>query len=116
MHFIETIKYRNESLFYFGLVCMVLADVNAWNKPFKFVLALVSKEYTRLIIIAFVVSAPLAYWLVQQWLQDFEYRVVPSPLIFILAGVGTFLLAAILTSYHAINASLTNPVEVLKNE
>ncbi len=88
-----------------------VVGASAWN-----IMVLVSKEYTRLIIIAFVVSAPLAYWVVEQWLQDFEYRIIPSPFIFILAGVGTFLLAAIITSYHSIKASLTNPVEVLKDE
>ncbi len=57
---------------------------------------LVSKEYSKLIVIAFVLSAPLAYWVVQQWLQEFEYRITPSPLVFISVGVGTLLVAALI--------------------
>ncbi len=77
---------------------------------------LVSKEYSKLIVIAFVLSAPLAYWVVQQWLQEFEYRIVPSPLVFISVGVGTLLVAALITSYHSIKAATRNPVDVLRDE
>jgi putative ABC transport system permease protein len=80
------------------------------------IVILIFKEYSKLITVAFIISAPVAYWLVNQWLQDFEYRIIPSPLIFILAGVGTLLLAAAITSYHSIKAALTNPVEVLRDE
>jgi putative ABC transport system permease protein len=88
-----------------------VSGASVWN-----IMVLISKDYSKLIIIAFVLSAPLAYWLVQQWLEDFEYRIIPSPFIFILAGAGTFLLATIITSYHSIKAALTNPVDVLKDE
>jgi len=77
---------------------------------------LVSKDYGKLIVIAFVLSAPLAYWLVQQWLQEFEYRIAPSPLVFISVGVGTLLIAALITSYHSIKAATRNPVDVLRDE
>ncbi len=77
---------------------------------------LVSKDYSKLIIIAFVLSAPLAYWVVQQWLQEFEYRITPSPLVFISVGVGTLVVAALITSYHSIKAAMRNPVDVLRDE
>jgi len=77
---------------------------------------LVSKDYSKLIIIAFVLSAPLAYWVVQQWLQEFEYRITLSPLVFISVGVGTLLVAVLITSYHSIKAALRNPVDVLRDE
>jgi putative ABC transport system permease protein len=77
---------------------------------------LVSKDYSKLIVIAFVLSAPLAYWVVQQWLKEFEYRIAPSPLVFISVGVGTLLIAALITSYHSIKAAMRNPVEVLRDE
>jgi putative ABC transport system permease protein len=80
------------------------------------IITLVSKDYTKLIAIAFVFSAPLAYWLVNQWLVDFEYRITPSAFIFVLAGAVTFLVAMIITSYHCIKAARRNPVEVLRNE
>ncbi len=80
------------------------------------VIILIFKEYSKLITVAFIISAPVAYWLVNQWLQDFEYRIIPSPVIFVLAGAGTLLLAAVITSYHSIKAALTNPVDVLRDE
>ena len=77
---------------------------------------LVSKDYSKLIVIAFLLSGPLAYWVVQQWLQEFEYRIAPSPLVFIAVGVGTLLIAALITSYHSIKAAMRNPVDVLRDE
>lgn len=80
------------------------------------IVALISKDYAKLIAMAFVVSAPFAYWLIQQWLADYEYRITPSPIIFVLAGLGTFVMAFVITSYHSIKAALRNPVEVLRDE
>jgi putative ABC transport system permease protein len=82
----------------------------------KDILILISKGYTKLIIVAFFIGAPLSYWLMTKWLQDFEYRISPSPYIYILVGAGTLLIALLITSYHSIKAALINPVEVLKDE
>jgi putative ABC transport system permease protein len=80
------------------------------------IITLVSKDYTKLVAIAFVLGAPLAYWVVNQWLLDFEYRITPSAVIFVLAGGVTFLVAMVITSYHCIKAARRNPVDVLRNE
>lgn len=80
------------------------------------ILILISKGYTRLIIMAFIVGAPFSYWLMQQWLQDFSYRISPSLWIFAGVGIGTLLVATAITSYHSVKAALTNPVDVLKDE
>lgn len=80
------------------------------------ILVLISKGYTRLILLAFIIGAPLSYWLMTNWLQDFEYHITPSPFIYIFAGVGTLTTALLITSYHSIKAALINPVEVLKDE
>lgn len=77
---------------------------------------LVSKDYSKLIVIAFVLSAPLAYWVVLQWLQEFQYRITPSPAVFLSVGAGTLLLAILITSYHSIKAAMRNPVDVLRDE
>ncbi len=77
---------------------------------------LISRDYSKLILIAFVLSAPLAYWVVQQWLQEFQYRITPSPVVFASVGAGTLLLAGLITSYHSIKAAMRNPVEVLRDE
>jgi putative ABC transport system permease protein len=80
------------------------------------ILALISKGYTRLIIIAFLIGAPLSYWIMQTWLQDFAYRITPSLWIFAMVGMGTLLIAMLITSYHSMKAAMTNPVDVLKDE
>jgi putative ABC transport system permease protein len=51
-----------------------------------------------------------------KWLQGFTYHISPSPYIYAFAGVGTLLIALLITSYHSIKAALLNPVDVLKDE
>lgn len=88
-----------------------VSGASAWN-----ILTLISQGYTKLILVAFVISAPLSYWMMQQWLQDFAFRVTPSWWIFLLAGLGTLAIAIVITGYHSIKAAQTNPVDVLKDE
>lgn len=80
------------------------------------ILTLISKGYTRLIVIAFIIGAPFSYWLMQQWLQDFAYSITPSLWTFGAVGLGTMLLAILITGYHSLKAATTNPVQVLKDE
>ncbi|MFM8833432.1 MAG: FtsX-like permease family protein, partial [Cytophagales bacterium] len=82
----------------------------------KDILILISTGFTKLIIIAFIIGAPLSYWLMTKWLQGFTYHISPSPYIYVLAGMGTLLIALAITSYHCIKAATLNPVEVLKDE
>lgn len=80
------------------------------------IVIMVSKGYTRLIALAFLIGAPLAYYSMNQWLEDFAYRVSPSLLTFLLTGLGTLVVATLITGYHTWQAAMTNPVEVLKDE
>lgn len=88
-----------------------VSGATAWN-----ILSLISTRYTKLILIAFLIGAPLSYWMMQQWLQDFTYRITPPLWIFVGAGLGTLLIAMLITSYHSIKAALTDPVKVLRDE
>ncbi len=80
------------------------------------ILTLISKGYTKLIVISFVIAAPVAYYLMNFWLMDFAYAIKPSLWIFFFAGLSTLALAVLITSYHSVKAALTNPVDVLKDE
>lgn len=80
------------------------------------ILRLISQGYTKLIVIAFAIGAPLSYWLMQQWLEGFAYHITPSLWIFVCSGLGILGVAIMITSYHSMKAALTNPVEVLKDE
>jgi putative ABC transport system permease protein len=80
------------------------------------ILKLISMTYTKLILLAFIIAVPVSYWLMQKWLADFAYRVTPSPWVFAGIGLGTLLVAFLITSYHSIKAATTNPIDVLRDE
>ena len=88
-----------------------VSGASVWN-----ILTLISRGYTRLIVIAFLIGAPVSYYMMQQWLQDFSYRITPSLWVYAEVGIGTLLIAVLITSYHSIKAAMTNPVKVLKDE
>lgn len=65
---------------------------------------------------AFVVAAPLAWYLVNQWLQNFAYRIQPDWFLFITAGFIAIVTALLAVSYHTLKAAKANPVKSLRNE
>ncbi|MBO9564063.1 MAG: ABC transporter permease [Niastella sp.] len=77
---------------------------------------LFSREFTLLIIISFAIAGPLAWYLMTQWLQDFEYRIKLGVGIFLLAITSSIVIAWITVGYRAIRAALVNPVKSLKSE
>ena len=77
---------------------------------------LFSREFTLLILLSFVVAAPVAWYLMSRWLADFEYRISIGAGIFLLAMAGSILIAWITVGYRAVRAALTNPVKSLKSE
>ena len=80
------------------------------------ILLLISQGYSKLIILSFLIGAPVAYWLMDQWLQEFAYRITPSIGLFLLVGALTFLVAIFITGYHSMKAARMNPVDVLRDE
>ncbi len=74
------------------------------------------KEFAKLILIAFVIAAPIAWWLMNNWLQDFKYRINIGASIFLIAIAGTFLIAFLTVCYQAVRAALANPVMSLRSE
>jgi predicted permease len=78
---------------------------------------LLSKEFIKLVLIACLISFPLAGWIMNNWLQDYkEYRVHLDPLIFIAAGVLAIFIALITVSFQAIRAAVANPAKSLRTE
>ena len=88
-----------------------VSGASVWN-----ILVMISKGYSKLIIIAFIIGAPLSYWMMNLWLDDFAYRITPSPWIFFGTAICTLMIAMLITGYHAIKAARRNPVEVLRDE
>jgi len=77
---------------------------------------LLSKEFTRLVLIAFIPAATIAWYVSDQWLQDFEYRITFDPLIMLWSGLGTIIIAWITVCYQAVKAAVSNPVDSLRYE
>lgn len=80
------------------------------------ILWLFGKEFTRLIVVAFVLAAPLAGWVMSGWLHDFEYRINLEPGIFGLAIGSTILVALLTVSVQSISAAMMNPIKSLRSE
>lgn len=77
---------------------------------------LLSREFTWLVVIAFVPAAALAYWFMNSWLSGFAYRIDMNPLVFIASGVAAISVAWITVSYQSIRAAAANPIESLRQE
>ncbi|MEZ0482998.1 FtsX-like permease family protein [Fibrella aquatica] len=80
------------------------------------ILWLFNREFARLIAVAFLLAAPAAWWVMNQWLTSFEYRIDLGPSIFIIALVVTVLVALLTVSYQSVKAALVNPVKSLRSE
>jgi putative ABC transport system permease protein len=77
---------------------------------------LLSREYTKWVLLANIIAWPVAYLAMRKWLQGFAYRVDMSVLTFILAGLLTLFIALLTVSYQAIKTAVANPVETLRYE
>jgi putative ABC transport system permease protein len=82
----------------------------------KNVVILVLKEFTWLIVIAFLIAAPIAWWGVSKWLQDFAYQVEIHWWIYLVAGSLTAVIALVTVGLQAVKAALANPVKSLRAE
>jgi len=79
-------------------------------------LFILSKDFLKLVMIAFVIAVPVTWWIMHNWLQDFAYRINISVWVFIVAGVASFVIALVTISFQAIKAAMANPVKSLRTE
>lgn len=77
---------------------------------------LLSRDFLMLVGISCLIAFPIAWWMLHNWLQDYEYRINISVWIFIAAALTAILIALITVSFQAIRAALSNPVKSLRSE
>jgi putative ABC transport system permease protein len=77
---------------------------------------LISRDFLRLVLIAFLIAAPIAWWSMETWLKNYPYRVNIQWWVFALAGGSSFFIALITISYQAIRAAISNPIKSLRSE
>lgn len=75
-----------------------------------------NKSFLKLIVAAFVVAVPIAWYIVREWLAGFPYRTTIYWWVFLVAGLATLLITILTVSYQSWKAAIVNPVETLKNE
>ena len=80
------------------------------------IIKLLSMNFIKLVVVSFVIASPIAYLMMNQWLDDFAYRTAIKPTTFIISGVTAFLIAVITISYQSWNAARVNPAQSLKDE
>ena len=80
------------------------------------IVQLLSKDFLMLVLVAFVIASPVAWYALQQWLADFAYRVAVPWWIFVLAGISATVIAMLTVSFQSMKAATSNPVDALKNE
>ncbi|MBE61785.1 MAG: hypothetical protein CMB89_05440 [Flammeovirgaceae bacterium] len=80
------------------------------------ILGIFSKEIIFLMIISFVVTAPLAFYFLNLWLDNFSFRIAIGPGFFIAALISTLLVALVTISHKTISAALINPAQTLKDD
>jgi putative ABC transport system permease protein len=80
------------------------------------IVTMISKDFMKLVLIAFLVAFPLAWWMMNKWLQSFAYRINIGWWVFALAGLLTIAIALLTVSFQAIKAAIANPVRSLRTE
>jgi len=82
----------------------------------KKLILMLNREYSVLVLIAFIVASPIAYYAMQGWLEEFKYRITISPMLFIGACLGFLLISWLVTIGQSLKVSRENPADVLRDE
>lgn len=80
------------------------------------IVMLFTKDFSKLVILAFIVAIPLSWYLINNWLQNYSYKTEINWWVYLAAGFITLLIAILTMSFQSIRAAVSNPVESLKHE
>jgi putative ABC transport system permease protein len=77
---------------------------------------MLSKDFAKLVIVSIIIASPVAWWIMNKWLEGFAYRINISWWIFLVAGIIALLVAWMTVGFQAIKAAIANPVKSLRTE
>jgi len=80
------------------------------------IMLLLNREIALLVVLSMIIATPVSWYLMEQWLSDFSYRIQINSAVFILTAIFSLILAIGTVSYHSMRAALANPVNSLKSE
>ena len=80
------------------------------------IILLFSREYVRLILIGFLLSAPAVWFIMNEWLENFAYKISIGPMVFIAGLLVTLIIATVTVGYRSFKAAIVNPIKSLRYE
>lgn len=80
------------------------------------IFALFSTDFIKLVVVALVIASPLAWYVMNQWLEDFTYRISIDWWVYVLAGAAAIVIALFTISFQSLKAAFVNPVKALRSE
>ncbi|MEZ4930983.1 MAG: FtsX-like permease family protein [Saprospiraceae bacterium] len=80
------------------------------------IVTLLSKDILKLVVVSILIASPIAYYAMENWLQDFSYRIDIGWWVFALAGLIAIIIALTTVSFQSIKAALGNPIDSLRSE
>jgi len=80
------------------------------------IVIILSKQFTKWVVFANLIAWPVAYYIMNKWLENFAYRIELNLWVFVLSGLSALLIALITISFHAVKAATANPIKSLKYE
>jgi putative ABC transport system permease protein len=80
------------------------------------IMGMMSKEFVKLVLVAFVIAVPLSWYAMQKWLEGFAYKTTLNIMPFAFAGLSALVIALVTISYESLKAANTDPAKTLRNE